>query len=92
MTSGWVFLALNALICAGVFLNGWRFSRMTQNPWGGKTLFGLPVEGHDLPIEKIRRFGIMQMVFAPLFLALVAALCFGLLGPVNGIETIRVIR
>jgi hypothetical protein len=30
------------------------------------------------------------MIFAPLFLLLVAALCFGLLGPVEGIEPIRI--
>ncbi|HEX8642620.1 MAG TPA: hypothetical protein VF702_01760 [Allosphingosinicella sp.] len=35
-----------------------------------------------------RRIGRIMMIWAPLFLLIVAALCFGLFGPVDGIETI----
>jgi hypothetical protein len=34
------------------------------------------------------RIGRFMMIFAPLFLLIVAAICFGLFGPVDGIETI----
>lgn len=87
--SGWIFLGIVTLICAGVFLNGVRFSRMTENPWTGKSLFGMPVSGSQLPIEKVRRMGLLFMIAAPLFLLLFAIACFGLLGPVQGIETIK---
>lgn len=86
--SGWIFLGIAALICLGSFLNGLRFARATENPLAGKSLFGLPVRGSDTPVEKLRFMGLIFMITAPLFLLLVAALCFGLFGPVDGIETI----
>ena len=88
MTNGWTFLAIGTLISIGVFLNGWRFARMTENPWAGKTMLGQPVSGHDWPIGKLRLFGKVSMIAAPLFLVVWAALCFGWLGPVDGIQTI----
>ena len=89
MTNGWLFLGIVTLICVGVFLNGVRFARKTENPWADKRLFGMPVSGSELPIEKVRRMGLLFMIAAPLFLLLFASLCFGLLGPVEGIETIK---
>ena len=81
-------LAVAAVICAGVFLNGLRFSRMDRNPWAGKSVFGTPVQGADMPVSKVNLIGRIQMIFAPLFLLLFAAICFGLLGPVDGLKTI----
>ena len=87
--NGWIFLGIVTLICVGAFLNGVRFVRTTENPWTGKQLFGMPVSGSDWPIEKVRRMGLLFMIAAPLFLLLTAALCFGLLGPIEGIQTIQ---
>jgi len=89
MTDGRLFLAIAGLICLGVLLNGIRFARMTRNPWAGKKLFGFDVEGSELPIGRVRLIGLVQAVAAPLFFLFFAALCFGLLGPVDGIAPIR---
>ncbi|MGJ3648978.1 hypothetical protein ACLB0R_10955 [Sphingomonas sp. GlSt437] len=89
MTDGRLFLAIAAVICIGVFLNGLRFYRMNRNPWSGKSIMGIPVEGGDLSRARVRRLGLGQMIAAPLMLILFIALCFGLLGPVQGIQTIK---
>jgi hypothetical protein len=82
--SPYLFLAIVGLIGLGVFLNGLRFARMTHNPWAGKTMLGQPVQGHDLPVERVRLIGKVQMVFAPLFLLLVAYLVLtGKIGPME---------
>jgi len=79
----WLFPALVVLICIGVFLNGLRFARMTQNPWAGKTLFGVSIEGHDLPVERVRLIGKLQMVAAVIMLLFFALLLTETLGPVD---------
>lgn len=89
MVDGRIFLGLVSFICIGVFLNGLRFSRMTKNPWAGKSILGQPVEGGDMPIERIKGIGRLQMIAAPLFWLFFIALSFGLLGPVNGITLIN---
>ena len=79
-----LFLLLIGLICVGVFLNGVRFARMTHNPWAGKSIFGLPVQGHDLPVERVRLIGKLQMIFAPLFFLVMSALMLtGKIGPLE---------
>ena len=88
MTDGRTFLGIAALICVGVFLNGLRFARMTRNPWEGKRLFGQPVSGSEMPIERVNLLGKLLMVAAPIFLLFFAALCLGFFGPVEGIQTI----
>jgi hypothetical protein len=88
--SGALFLGVAALICAGAFFNGLRFARAQRNPLAGKTLLGLPVQGSTRPVEDIRRMGLLLMIAAPLALLVFAALCFGLLGPVDGIRTITI--
>jgi hypothetical protein len=40
-------------------------------------------------LESARLFGVISMILAPLFLLFFVALCFGLFGPVEGIETIE---
>ncbi|HEU0310662.1 MAG TPA: hypothetical protein VFR36_05540 [Sphingomicrobium sp.] len=81
------FLAIIGLICGGVFLNGLRFARMTRNPWAGKTLLGMPIEGHDLPVERVQLLGKIQMVAAPVFLFLMSYLVLsGKIGPLYGPE------
>ena len=93
MTDGRLFLGVTALICAGAFLNGLRFSRMSEERTrSGRVQMEMPAflaRGRSR-LEQARLFGRISMVAAPLFLLLVAALCFGLLGPVEGIEPIRI--
>ena len=81
--SGWTFLAIGFVICALDFLIGLRFSRMTD-----EQIAGGPGNRTRSPAA-FRRIGRILMITAPLFLLLVAAFCFGLFGPVDGIETIR---
>lgn len=88
MTDGWIFLGISVVICLGVFLNGLRFARADTNPWAKKTMFGIKVEGSDMPLERVRKIGKLMMVSAVLFLVLASAMSIGLLGPVNGIRTI----
>ena len=89
MTDGRIFLAIAGLVCLGVFLNGLRFARQTSNPWAGKKLFGTDVGGSELSVAQVRRIGLVQMIGAPIFFLFFAALCFGLLGPVDGITPIQ---
>lgn len=89
MIDGRIFLALATVMSLGLFLNGWRFSRMTQNPWVGRRLLWQDVGGGDLPIEQVRRFGRIQMIAAPIFLLFFAALAFGMFGSVQGIDVLR---
>jgi hypothetical protein len=88
VTDGRLFLAITSAICVGVFLNGLRFFRMDRNPWHGKTIVGFPLKGGDMPIARVRLLGIIQMIAASFMLIFFTALCFGLLGPVQGIKTI----
>ncbi len=90
--SGALFLAIAALMSLAVFLNGLRFSRMPEEKLlDGWTYIEMPsfLARGRTPVEQARLFGRTSMIAAPLFLLLVAALCFGLLGPVDGIETIE---
>ena len=87
--NGAFFLATVALICAVLFLNGLRFARATRNPWAGRTLFGMPVQGSAMSVAQVRRMGLAFMFAAPLFLLFVTALVFGLLGPVAGLTPIK---
>jgi hypothetical protein len=86
--NGALFLGVSALICIGVFLNGLRFARMSANPFAGRRLFGMPVQGYDMSVERLNLLGRFQMIGAIMFLLVVAALCFGLFGPVDGITVI----
>jgi hypothetical protein len=88
MADGRLFLGIATLISIGVFLNGRRFARMTENPWAGRRIMGLPIQGSDLPAERVRFIGRINMIFAPIFWLMIAAMCFGLLGPITGISTI----
>jgi hypothetical protein len=89
MTDGRVFLAIWTVICVGVFLNGLRFARMKSNPWAGKRLFWMRIPAGDWPIERVRLRGVVAMIVAPLVLIFGAAACFGLFGPLRGIQTIK---
>ncbi|WP_088184148.1 hypothetical protein [Sphingobium sp. Z007] len=89
MTDGRIFLAVVAVIALGVFVNGLRFARMTTNPFVGRKLFGMPIEGSELPLGRLNLIGKIQMIVAPLFFVFACALTFGFLGPVEGIETIK---
>jgi hypothetical protein len=61
---------------------------MTENPMAGKRLFGLPVQGSELPAAQVRRIGRLLMIAAPFLWLLNAAFCFGLFGPIEGIGKI----
>lgn len=80
---GLLFPVLVTLICLGVFLNGMRFARLKHNPWAGKTLFGMPIQGHDLPVERVQLIGKLQMIAAPVMLRFFGLLLTGVLGPVE---------
>jgi hypothetical protein len=92
VTNGWIFLGVASLICAGAFLIGLRFSRMPEERIrSGRLQMELPsflVRGRT-QVEQVHLFGRIMMIAAPLFLLFFAALSFGLLGPVAGIETIE---
>ena len=85
--SGWAILGIATAMSLGLFLNGLRFARMTKNPWAGRQMLGMPIRGADMPVERIRLIGRIQMIFAPIFLAVVAALAFGWI-PDAGIKPI----
>jgi hypothetical protein len=81
--SGWLFLVIVSAISVGVFLNGIRFSRMTESPFG-QSMFGT-----GLSIEQLQRGGKLQMLLAPVIWLLFVLLIFGVFGPVEGISTIQ---
>ena len=89
MASRLMMWLIGVLICIGAFLNGLRFARMSKNPWAGKSLFGFPVQGADMPLPKLQLIGRIQMIAAPLFLTFWTLMLFGFLGPVEGIQTIK---
>lgn len=89
MSDGWIFLALTALICLGAFLNGLRFSRMSEEKiLDERTLIEVPpfLGRGRTKVEQARLFGRISMIVAPLFLLVAAAFCFGLLGPAGALE------
>ena len=67
-----VFASVAVFMTVCVFLNGWRFARMTSNPFAGRTLFGQPIQGAELTVEQINRIGQFQMIAAPLMLVFFA--------------------
>ena len=91
MVSGLMMWMIGVFICIGAFLNGLWFSRRTKNPWAGKSIFGMPIEGADMSVQKVRRSGRMHMIFAALFLIFWTLMMFGVLGPVEGLETIKLL-
>jgi len=88
MTDGRLLLGIATLIGIAVFFNGLRFSRMTENPWANRLFLGMPIQGSRLPPERIRWLGRLNMILAVALWAVFAAMCFGLLGPLQGIRTI----
>ena len=67
-----IFIGVSAVISLGVFLNGWRFARLTSNPFAGMKLFGRPIEGSELSVEQLNRMGRLHMMAAPAILLLFA--------------------
>ena len=90
MTDGRLFLGIVTLICIGAFLNGLRFLRMARQPRAERRIMSLPAQSSHLPDDRLRTFGRLQMLVAPLMWLFFVALCFGLLGPIKGITTIPV--
>jgi hypothetical protein len=81
--SGWLFLGVVTLICVADFVIGLRFAR-SEDPAVGAP----PAAGAGPSAEQRRRIGRIFMVFAPVFWLVVAAMCFGVFGPVPGIDPI----
>jgi hypothetical protein len=82
--SGVLFLAIIALVCIGDFLIGLWFVRMSARP-----LNELPAGVRASSPEQLARIGRLFMIAAPIFFLVMAAVCFGLFGPVGGITPIR---
>lgn len=80
--SGWLFLAMGALVSASDLLVGLYLSRRGPD---GPTLYA---DGKELSIGAVNRVGRLVMLLAPLLFFIFAALAFGLL-PVDAIEPIR---
>ena len=89
MTDGRLFLGVVTLICIGSFLNGWRFLRMATRPRAERRIMGLPAQSSHLPDDRLRAFGRLQMILAPLMWFFFLALCLGVLGPIKGISPIH---
>ncbi len=89
MASGMTTWLIGIAIGVVLFLNGVRFSRMEKSPFGSIRWFGKAV---DDPVEmkaKVNLIGKIQMIFGPLFLIFWTLLSFGVLGPVEGMQTIK---
>jgi hypothetical protein len=80
--SGWLFLAMGALVSASDFLIGLYMSRLGPD---GPTLYA---HGKTLSTGAANRIGRLLMLLAPLLFLVFAALSFGLL-PVDAIDPIR---
>ena len=87
--SGEYFLLFATVIVVAQISMGLHLIRTKRNPWAGRRLLGMAVRGSDLGSPQIRRMGFFFLIFALLFWLLIAAMTFGLLGPVDGIEPIR---
>jgi hypothetical protein len=71
-------LSIIPLMSLALFFNGLRFARMATNSWAGKSFLGQPIEGGEMPIERVRLLGKVQMAAAPVFFLLFAgAILFG---------------
>jgi hypothetical protein len=92
MTDAALLLASAGLICLGTFLNGIRFARMSEEKirsrWTQIEMPRLLRKGRSVA-EQFQLIGRILMIAAPLFFLFSAALCFGLLGPVDGMTPIR---
>ena len=89
MMSGWFIFGPTLIASLMVFLYGRRLSRATVNPFAGKRMLGLPMKNSHLSAEQIRWVGRLFILVAVLMLLPAAALSFGLVGPVSGIEPIE---
>lgn len=87
--SGWIFLGITTLISVGLFLNGLRLARATENPLAKRRIGGLAVRGGDMSLAQVHRMGLLLMVAAPVSWLVVASLCFGVFGPLKGLVTIK---
>lgn len=93
MTDGRILLAGAAVICVLTFFNGLRFARMSaEQTNAGRLQLELPafLASGRSRLAQVQLLGRMQMIAAPLMLLFFIALTFGLLGPVDGIQTIKI--
>jgi hypothetical protein len=81
MTNGWTLWAIGTLICIGLFANGVRFARYPASN------VELMPGRRTAPSPRV--IGRIFLAAAPLFWLLWTAVCFGLLGPVQNIQTIQ---
>ena len=67
-----IFLALIGVVCAGAFLIGLRFVRMTESP------------NSAMQIDSVQRFGRLMMIAAPgMFIAISVLVLTGAIGPIR---------
>jgi hypothetical protein len=90
MVDGRLFLGMVTLLDIAVFLNGVRFLRMAGQPPAERRILGLPAQSSHLPAERLRLFGRLQMLAAPLAWLFFVALCLGMLGPIRGVTLLPV--
>jgi hypothetical protein len=89
MASGWLMLIIGNLIALGVFLNGFRFSRVTTAPFKELHWFGRTISDPKDVLEKTRLIGKVQMFLAPMFALFWGLMLSGAFGPVSGIQTLN---
>ena len=85
---GRILLVSSSLICLAAFFIGRRFSRMDDKAAQRVTVemsFGSTGDH----ARDVRRVGWLMMVASPVLFLFFVALCFGVLGPVDGINTIN---
>jgi hypothetical protein len=89
MTDGRLFIGITTLICVGVFFNGRRYAQMTENPWAGRRILGMPIRGSRLSSGRIRFIGRINMIAALILWLVFVAMSLGFLQTSN-ISPIRI--
>ena len=80
--SGWILLTIGLIVSATDFLVGAYLARLTPDKLQRNA------DGSVRSPEQAHRVGRLLMIVSPLFFLVLAALAFGLFGPIGGIETI----
>ncbi len=89
MASGTTMWLIGLAVSVWLFVFGYVLSRMKKSPVKSVIWFGKSVDDPVEVLAKVNLIGKIQMIFAPLFLILWTLMLFGVLGPVEGIQTIK---
>ena len=71
-------------------MRGWHYTRLSENPLAGRTLFGKPYPGSLYTVEYMRQLGWQIVIGAPVLWLLLAAMAFGWV-PATDVEPIKII-